>query len=129
MDDSFARSIVHRPSSIVHRLRIIMLPYVAEALPAAPDDIVELRPRQPLQHTLARWLAALKPDWFPNASALAASLEHEFAQAGGTIKIWAVVQNTRPRAWLWARYTQGSRQVEIVRLGAEADGRYTHASP
>ena len=34
----------------------------------APDEIIELRPRMPLQHTLARWLATLKPEWYPSAA-------------------------------------------------------------
>src|SRR4051794_14710082 len=107
-----------------------MLTYTTTPASIMAEDIVELRPRQALQHTLARWLAALAPDWYPNASALSSSLEHEFAQAGATAKIWVTVQNARPRAWLWARRVpDGRNQVEIVRLGAEVEGRYSHASP
>jgi hypothetical protein len=96
----------------------------------APEDIVELRPRMPLQHTLARWLNALKPEWYPSASAASANFEHEFAQAGTTSKIWVVVQNARPRAWLMARRVPDERrQVEIVRLGAEVAGGYEAAAP
>jgi hypothetical protein len=100
------------------------------ALAQATDDIVELRPRMPLQHTLARWLTALKPDLYPNAAAVSSHFEHEFAQAGNTCKIWVVVQNARPRAWLMARRVpDGRRQVEIVGLGAEVEGQYVTAAP
>ncbi len=100
------------------------------ALAQATEDIVELRPRMPLQHSLARWLAALKPDLYPNAAAVSSRFEHEFAQAGNTCKIWVVVQNARPRAWLMARRVpDGRRQVEIVGLGAEVDGQYVSAAP
>ena len=96
----------------------------------APEEIVELRPRVPLQHTLARWLATLKPEWYPSASAASSEFEHEFARAGQTLKIWVVVQNARPRAWLMARLLPDERrQVEIVRLGAEVHGRYEAAAP
>lgn len=100
------------------------------ALAQATDDIVELRPRMPLQHTLARWLNALKPDLYPTAAGVSSRFEHEFAQAGSTCKIWVVVQNARPRAWLMARRVPDGRgQVEIVGLGAEVEGQYVTAAP
>ena len=103
---------------------------VTPALAPSSDEIVELRPRQALQHTLARWVSGLRPDWYPTPTVLSASLEHEFAQAGSTAKIWVVVQNTRPRAWLWARRVpDGRAQVEIVRMGGEIAGRYESAAP
>ena len=93
------------------------------ALAQATDDIVEVRPRMPLQHSLARWLTALKPDLYPNAAAVSSHFEHEFAQAGNTCKIWVVVQNARPRAWLMARRVpDGRRQVEIIGLGPRWTG-------
>jgi hypothetical protein len=96
----------------------------------APEEIIELRPRMPLQHALARWLAGLKPDWYPSAATAYANFEHDFAQAGTTCKIWVVVQNSRPRAWLMARRVPDLRQqVEIVRLGGEVAGQYTVAAP
>ena len=105
-----------------------MTTFVAPA--EATDDIVELRPRMPLQHSLARWLSTLKPEWYASAATASSDFEHEFARAGATCKIWVVVQNARPRAWLMARLVPGQRrEVEIVRVGAEVAGGYEAAAP
>ena len=100
--------------------------------PTAADDLVELRPRTPLQHALARWLAAVYPAAFPGASEAYAGLEHAFAQGGGTCKVWVVLaEGTWPQAWLMLRAgAPGRHEIEIVHVGGVGEGgRYVAATP